>query len=97
VRSSWFGNWSREGDRDGGVILRQGVLTLPMNSPAKLRLTIDEEVRGRFRGMIGTQRIVEIWRYHRGMMTLCWNDADKGFPKRFEDSEQRDLVTLWMR
>jgi hypothetical protein len=31
------------------------------------------------------------------VLTLCWDDADKGFPKRVEETEQQDVVTLWMR
>jgi hypothetical protein len=95
VRGSWFGNWSREGDRDGGVFLRQGILTLPRNPPAKLRLTIDKEGRGWFRGRIGDVAIVGIWKYRGGCLVLCYTEADKGFPKNFEDGEQRDVLTLW--
>jgi hypothetical protein len=60
-------------------------------------MEIDQEGRERFRGKIGTQQVVGNCRYHRGMLTICWNDAEKDFPKRFEDGEQRDLVTLWRR
>ncbi len=53
LSGSWFGNWSRAGDCDGGVFLRSGILTLPMNPPAKLRLRIEDEGKGRFTGLIG--------------------------------------------
>ena len=73
------------------------MLTLPMAPPALLPLSIDEEGRGRFRGKIAKRPIVGIWKYERGMLALCWNNADKGFPKRFEEDEQHDLLTLWER
>jgi hypothetical protein len=97
VQGSWSGTWTREGDHDGGAFLDKGILTLPMTPPAKMRLTIDAEGRGWFRGKIGSQPIVGIWRYERGVLTLCSNAAEKGFPKIFEDGEQRDEVTLWQR
>ena len=97
ARGSWFGNWSREGQRDGGVFLDKGIITLPMTPPAKMRLTISKEGPGWFRGKVGEQPIVGIWRYQRGMLVICSNCADKGFPKGFEDGVQRDVVTLWMK
>jgi hypothetical protein len=95
VRGSLFGNWSREGQRDGGAFLNKGILTLPMTPPAKMRLMFDAEGPGWFRGWIGQQPSVGIRRYQRGMLVICSNGADKGFPKCFEDGEQRDVVTLW--
>ncbi len=75
------------------------MLTLPMTPPAKMRLTIDEEGRGWFRGTLGRAGwpIVGIWKYKRGQLVLCFNEAEKGFPKGFKDGERRDVVTLWMK
>jgi hypothetical protein len=70
---------------------------LPMTPPAKMRLTITEESLRWFPGRISEVPVVGIWRYQRGVLILCWNDADKGFPKRFEETEQQDVATLWMR
>jgi hypothetical protein len=94
---SWSGTWTREGQTDAGAAVHKGIFTLPMNPPAKMRLTIDEEGRGWFRGKIGSQPITGIWKYRRGVLTIYSNEAAKGFPKSFEDGEQRDVVTLWMR
>jgi hypothetical protein len=65
-----------------------------MTPVAKLRLMIDEEGPGWFRGRVGNVPVVGIWRYRGGVLTVCWNHAGRGFPKSFEDGEQRDVVTL---
>jgi hypothetical protein len=57
---SWFGSWSRAGQRDSGAFLRDGILTLPMTPPAKMRLTITEEGHGCFRAKIGDVPTVRI-------------------------------------
>jgi hypothetical protein len=64
-----------------------------------MRLTITAEGKGWFRGTIGMEQwqIVGIWKYERGRLVLCYGEERKGFPRRFEDGEQRDLVLLWMR
>jgi hypothetical protein len=95
LAGSRHGTWTREGQTDNGATLDRGILTLPMTPAAKMRLTIDAEGQGWFRGNIGMQPIVGIWRYQRGMLVICSNCADRGFPKCFEDGEQRDVVTLW--
>lgn len=84
---------TREGDRDGGVFLRRGVVILPMNPSARMRLKIHQECPSWFRVRIGGVPIVEIWMYECGRLVLCYNEASKGFPRRFEEGEQRDLVT----
>ena len=98
IAHPWFGTWTREGQRDGGTYLKRGILILPMNPPAKFRLVIHkEEERGRFRGKVGDISIAGIWKFERGRLTLCWRDADKGFPQRFEEGEQQELLMLWPR
>ena len=68
-----------------------------MATPTRLPLRIDKEGRGWFRGTIGNVPIVGIWKHERGCLVLCWNDDYSRIPKRFEDGEQRDLLTLWAR
>jgi hypothetical protein len=92
LSGSWSGTWTREGPTDAGAAVHKGMFTIPMNPPAKMRLTITEEGRGWFRGRVSSQPIVGIWRYQRGVLTICENEADKGFPKDFEATEQRDLA-----
>jgi hypothetical protein len=36
LEGSWFGSWTREGQRDGGAYCRKGVLMLPMAPPAQV-------------------------------------------------------------
>ena len=99
LSGSWAGTWTREGQTDKGVTVRNGVFTMPMNPPAKMRLTITAEGPGRFRGTLGATGlpVVGIWKYERGRLVLCSNEAVMRFPGGFEDGEQRDVVTLWMR
>jgi hypothetical protein len=68
-----------------------------MTPPAKMRLTINEEGSGWFRGRIGDEPIIGIWKYERGRLVLRSNGADKDFPRRFEDGEQRDVLMLRMK
>lgn len=46
------------------------MMTLPMNPAWTTRLRIEDEGSGRFRGMTAEQRIVGIWKYERGVLTL---------------------------
>lgn len=92
IRRSWSGTWAREGTTDKGAHLDKGIMTLPMNPPARFRLTIDAEGAGWFRGRINGAPVVGIWRYERGRLRICWGSVEKGWPKRFEDEEQRDLM-----
>jgi hypothetical protein len=97
LSGSWSSNWAREGQTEAGAAVHKGMFTLPMTPPAKMRLTITEEGRGWYRGKVGDAPVVGIWRFKRGVLFICSNGADKGFPRRFEDGQQRDVVTLWMR
>jgi hypothetical protein len=99
LAGSWSGTWTREGQTDAGAAVSNGVFTMPMDPPAKMRLAITEEGRGWFRGRLGAAGlpIVGIWKYDRGQLVLCFNEAGNGFPKTFEDGEQRVVVTLWTR
>jgi hypothetical protein len=99
LSGSWSGTRTREGQTDAGAAVHKGIFTLPMTPPAKMRLTITAEGPGWFRGTLGTTDlpIVGIWKYERGQLALCSNEAEKGFPKTFEDGKQRDVVTLWMK
>jgi hypothetical protein len=99
LSGSWSGTWTREGQTDAGAAVHKEIFTLPMNPPAKMRLTITAEGRGCFRGTLGTTElpIVGIWKFERGQLMLCSNEAAMGFPKTFEDGERREIVTLWMK
>ena len=65
--------------------------------PWTTRLRIEDEGSGRFRGMTGELPIVGIWKYERGVLTLCIQSEEKGYPWRFSDEEQQDLIELRMR
>jgi hypothetical protein len=64
LSGSWSGTWTREGQTDAGAAVHKGILTLPMNPPAGMRLTITAEGPGWFRGTLGTTGlpIVGIWK-----------------------------------
>jgi hypothetical protein len=77
---SWSGTWTRGGGTVEGAALRRGMLTLPMTPAWTTRLRIEDEGQGRFRGTIGDQPIVGIWRYERGVLTLCSREGERGYP-----------------
>jgi hypothetical protein len=78
-------------EQTGGGIARQSD-----NSELSVTTPPPEDVRIPTPGATGMP-IVGIWKYEYGQLVLCSNEAAMGFPRGFDDGEQRDLLTLWMR
>jgi hypothetical protein len=97
LSGAWVGTWTRGGETELGVTLRKGMLTLPLKPARAVSLRIEDEGHGRFRGTIGTEKILGIWRYESGVLTLCLTTEEKGYPWRFSDENQQDLFVLGMR
>jgi hypothetical protein len=90
----WEGAWSREGDTDGGAVLEDGRLTLPMAPAWTVPFVLTDEGGGRCRARMGGADLRGIYSRTGDRLVLCLRAAERGYPERFADDDRQDVLYL---